>query len=445
MDAITKTIESLLWGPRLDNLPVAADKGVQLLRFLYAVLRDIIAGNLTLRAMGLVYITILSIVPVIAISFSILKGFGFHRQLEPLLLSFLEPLGEKGKELGGQVMGFVENVQGDVLAGVGLIMLFVTTISMAQKVEDSFNYVWRVDRPRGLAQRLSEYLSLILIVPIVMVTALALIAAVKSNTLVQEIAGIEPIGETLLLVGKLAPYVLVVLGFTMIYWFLPNTRVRFFAALIGGLAGGLLWAGTGFLFATFVATSARTLSIYATFAIVILALIWIYLCWLTLLIGALVSYYAQNPEHLRLGYRTVSMGNRQKELIAFSLMIAAAKAFHSGAGQPTLTDVAGVLRLPELLLAPVANRLVAAGLLSRTGKDQLFPQRDPNGIYLQQVINAVRDPQSTDVFPEGQWPELVTNVGGQVDAALNKALADQSIYDLLDTEKSVVHHETGAE
>ena len=443
MDAISKKIESLLWASQFDNLPFAADRTVKLLRFIYAVLRDIIAGNLTLRAMGLVYVTILSIVPVIAISFSILKGFGFHRQLEPFLYNFLEPLGEKGVDLADQVMSFVENIQGDVLAGVGLILLFVTTISMAQKVEDSFNFVWRVDRPRGLAQRLSEYLSLILIGPVVMVTALALIAGIKSNEMVQEISGIQPIGETLLLFGKLAPYVLVVLAFSVIYWFLPNTRVKFYAALLGGLVGGILWAGTGFVFATFVATSARTITIYATFAIVIMALIWLYLCWLILLIGALVSFYAQNPEHLRVGYRTVSVGNRQRELIAFSIMIEAATAFRDDMSQPTVTDVAGQLRLPELLVAPIINRLVAAGLLSRTGKDQLFPQRDPNGINLNQVINAVREPQFMDVFPEGRWTELVTDISGRVNSALDGELAGQSLYDILESKQSVAEKQSG--
>ena len=443
MDAISKKIESLLWASQFDNLPFAADRTVKLLRFIYAVLRDIIAGNLTLRAMGLVYVTILSIVPVIAISFSILKGFGFHRQLEPFLYNFLEPLGEKGVDLADQVMSFVENIQGDVLAGVGLILLFVTTISMAQKVEDSFNFVWRVDRPRGLAQRLSEYLSLILIGPVVMVTALALIAGIKSNEMVQEISGIQPIGETLLLFGKLAPYVLVVLAFSVIYWFLPNTRVKFYAALLGGLVGGILWAGTGFVFATFVATSARTITIYATFAIVIMALIWLYLCWLILLIGALVSFYAQNPEHLRVGYRTVSVGNRQRELIAFSIMIEAATAFRNDMSQPTVTDVAGQLRLPELLVAPIINRLVAAGLLSRTGKDQLFPQRDPNGINLKQVINAVREPQFMDVFPEGRWTELVTDISGRVNSALDGELAGQSLYDILESKQSVAEKQSG--
>ena len=210
---------------------------------------------------------------------------------------------------------------------------------------------------------------------------------------------------------------------------------------VGGLAGGILWAGTGFLFATFVTTSVRTMSIYATFAVVILALIWLYLCWLTLLIGALVSFYAQNPEHLRIGYRPISMGSRQRELIAFTLMIESATAFRDGDRKPTLSDVADKLRLPSILLVPVVNRLVTAGLLSRTRKDELFPQRDPNGINLQQIIDAVRESQSIDVFPEGHWPRLVGDIKFRLDSALNTALADQSLYDLIDSESSAAEEQ----
>lgn len=404
------------------------------LRFLYAVLRDIAEGNLTLRAMGLVYVTILSIVPIIAISFSILKAFGFHRQLEPVLYTFLEPLGEKGIELTDQVIGFVDNIQGDVLAGVGLVLLFVTSISMAQKVEDSLNYAWRVDRPRGLAQRISEYLTLILVGPVVMVTAMTLIAKLKSNALMQQVSGFEPVGETILLVEQLAPYALVMLGFTMVYWFLPNTRVRFRAALIGGIVGGLLWSTSGVLFTTFVVSSVRTMSIYATFAIVIFALLWLYLCWLILLIGALVSFYAQNPEHLRLGYRQLNIGTRTREQIAIGIMTQTSAAFRDGTAQPSIADIADSVHLPGLMLIPIINRLIAANLVTRTGKDQLFPYRDPGEIMLRDVLAAIRDTQTTDTWPAGSWPRIVTNLSGRIDTALDNELGDTSIYALLDAD-----------
>ena len=384
--------------------------------------------------MGLVYVTILSIVPLIAISFSVLKGFGFHRQLEPVLYNFLAPLGDRGIELTDQVIGFVENIKGDVLAGVGLALLFITTISMAQKVEDSFNFVWRVERSRNLAQRLSEYLSVILLGPVIMVTALALLASVSNLELVQSLAGIEFVSNTLVFAGKLSPYLLVVLGFSFVYWFLPNTRVRLGAALVGGLAGGVLWATAGLVFTNFVSESVRTLTIYATFAIVLIAMIWLYLSWLILLVGAQVAFYVQHPEYLRIGYRPLSIGSRQREQIAFSVMSIVAEAFRRGTAHPRLVQVSEQLGLPAVMIIPTLERLEATGLLVRTERDELMPGRDPNGILLTDVVAAIREPQRMDLFPQGNWPDGVQRVSDSLQGALDRDLAQRTVYDLLGPE-----------
>ena len=399
---------------------------------MYAVLRDAVAGNLPMRAMGLVYVTILSIVPVIAISFSVLKGFGFHKRMEPLLYNFLAPLGERGVELTDQVIGFVENIQGDVLAGVGLALLFVTTISMAQKVEESFNFIWRVEQSRNLAQRISEFLSVILVGPVIMVTALGLMGMVSSNTLVQEIAGFQPVGASLLLIGKLAPYAMVVLGFSFAYWFLPNTRVKLTAALVGGLVGGVLWASGSALFTTFVASSARTLNIYATFAIVIIALIWLYFCWLILLVGAQVAFYYQHPEHLRLGYRQLYLGSRQREQIALSIMGIVARSFRDSRSHPRLENISREIGVSVVAMVPTLQRLENADLITRTEKNELMPNRDPREIKLVDVIAAVREPQAADVFPEGRWPGSVRQLTQQMNEALLQAFGDKNVYDLVD-------------
>lgn len=384
--------------------------------------------------MGLVYVTILSIVPVIAISFSILKSFGYHRQLQPALYQILAPLGDKGIELTDQVISFVDNVQGDVLAGVGLILLFITSVSMAQKVEDSFNHVWRVDKARAFARRISEYLTLILVGPVVMVTAMTMLARLKSNALMQRVSDLQGVGETLSVAGQAAPFALVVLAFTLIYWFLPNTQVRLRSALVGGICGGLLWTSCGSLFTIFVVESARTATIYATFAIVIVALVWLYLCWLILLVGALVSFYFQNPEHLRLGFRQPSFGTRVREQIALGVMTRAAAAFRIGESPPTLAQMAESAGLPSLMLLPVIQRLEAADILSRDNDNKLLPRRDPSTIRLSDVVAAIREPQHIDIYPAGHWPPEVINTSKTIDALLTQAFGDQSIYDLLDHE-----------
>ena len=122
------------------DLPVKpANWLLDLLRYPFALVRDLLTGALNLRAMGLVYTTLLSLVPLAAFAFAVLKGLGIHRDLEPLIYEFLEPIGERAYELTEQFMRFVDNVRGDVLGSVGLAFLLYTVISTIQKLEEAFN------------------------------------------------------------------------------------------------------------------------------------------------------------------------------------------------------------------------------------------------------------------------------------------------------------------
>jgi membrane protein len=437
LDTLTEKLETLLWSPRADSLRPALNMLVRLSRFIYAVLRDALTSTLTLRAMGLVYVTILSVVPLIAISFSVLKGFGLHEsQLRPFLDTFLEPLGPQGIELTDQVMGFVGNIRGGVLAGVGALLLFYTTVSMIKKVEDSFNYIWRVERSRSFARRFSEYLSVILVGPVIMVTAMALLATVSSNAVVAEVTSFAPIGATLVLIGKLMPYLLVSFGFTLVYWFIPNTQVNFLAAMVGGFSGGVMWATTGMFFTRFVAQSTRNADIYAGFAIVIIALIWLYVSWLILLIGAQIAFYFEHPQYLRIGYQRINIGNKLREKIALGTMTLTAKAFRNSGKPTTIESIANSVGLPGILVQPIANRLQMAGLVQLTSNNRILPGRDPGQIALRDIVQAVRDPQNADIFPPGHWPAEVNEVADELDVAMDEALADRSLYDLLDEKRA---------
>ncbi|MDY6949849.1 MAG: YihY/virulence factor BrkB family protein, partial [Pseudomonadota bacterium] len=260
-------------------------KLTRILRYPYALIRDVTRGELTLRAMSLVYTTLLSIVPIIALSFSVLKGLGYHRELEPILYSFLEPLGERAYDITAQVMAFVDNASGGVLGSFGFIFLLYTLISTVQKVEESFNFVWRVEQPRSIGRRFSEYVSVMAIGPVVIVAALGLIASLASTSFVETLSHYRPFDTLLLMLGRITPYVLVSGVFTFMYGFVPNTKVRLRAALIGGVAAGAAWAFSGMVVARFVSSTSTTTLIYAGFAIVIVALVWLYISWLILLLG----------------------------------------------------------------------------------------------------------------------------------------------------------------
>lgn len=362
----------------------------RILRYPYALIRDITRGELTLRAMSLVYTTLLSIVPIIALSFSVLKGLGYHRELEPVLFSFLEPLGERAYEITGQVMSFVDNVRGGLLGSLGLVFLLYTLISTVQKVEESFNFVWRVEQPRSIGRRFSEYLSVMVVGPAVIVAALGLIATLGSTTFMQTLSHYEPFDTALLVLGKITPYVLVSGVFTFMYGFVPNTKVRLRAALIGGVAAGAAWAFSGMVMTRFVSSTTTTTVIYAGFAIVIVALIWLYISWLILLLGAQLAFYVQNPQYLRPGRGVIALNSSLRERVALSIMYLIVNDYRTAQHRWTANRLAEHLDLPGAALTPILDALEHRKLLLLADDDTWVPARDPHAIELNDVLDAVR-------------------------------------------------------
>ncbi|MFA9614334.1 MAG: YihY/virulence factor BrkB family protein, partial [Deltaproteobacteria bacterium] len=278
-----------VWEVELSSLPWWKARLTRVLRVFYVVIRDLLEGQLTLRAMSLVYTTLLAMVPLLAVSFSVLKGFGVHNQIEPLLLNFLRPMGERGVEMSSRIIGFVDSVRAGVLGSVGFALLIYTVISLIQKIERACNDTWHVSRSRPLSQKFSDYLSVILIGPVLVFTALGITASVMSTAVVQKMVAIKVFGSLMELATTLVPYLLVIAAFTFVYIFIPNTRVRFRSALTGGLVAGVLWETSGWAFASFVVKSSNYTAIYSGFAILIMFMIWLYLSWLIVLVGASVA------------------------------------------------------------------------------------------------------------------------------------------------------------
>jgi len=274
IDDMNNRIEALVWSSALHRFGLPGRILSTLLQHAYAVLRDMFAGQLTLRAMSLVYTTLLSVVPLIAFSFALLKGFGVDQLLEDRMYLLLEPLGDKGREITDKVMQFVDNINGGVLGGVSLAFFIYTAISMVQKVEEAFNYAWYVSKPRSFARRFTEYVFVLTIGPVAIVLALGMIGSLQNEGIVRYLLENQVIGPLFIVTSKVTPFLLVTGAFAFLYWFIPNTRVRLSSALVGGVAGGFLWATLGVLVATFIVNSARTMSVYGGFAISIVALIW---------------------------------------------------------------------------------------------------------------------------------------------------------------------------
>ena len=391
-----------------------------------AVARRMASGILPLRAMSLVYTTLLSLAPLLAVSFSVLKAFGVHNQIEPTLAGFLAPLGPRGAELATQVVTFVDNIQVGVLGALGLLLLLYTVIALVQKVEQAFNAIWQVRRPRTLLRRFSDYLSVLLVGPLLVFIALGIIASLTSSSLVQGLTAFLP-SEVITLAGRLAPFLLLVLAFTFVYLFVPNTRVRLVPALVGAALAGLAWQISGWAFATFVAGSARYAAIYSGFAILILFLIWLYLSWLILLTGSQIAFYLQNPHFIRSEDLAAAPLGAEAEALALALMYRVGVSHRDGTSPPAAETLARELGVGGDRLEPVLERLEGAGLLVPGGQSEgLMPARDIHRIPLAAVVGALRS------YDAKALPGPVADLVEELDRSVEAALAARTVADLVE-------------
>ncbi len=435
--SIQHFLDHIIWGNQLRKAGLPGRILETILRYLYAMLRDFFSGQLTMRAMSLVYTTLLSVIPLLAVSFAVLKGFGVFNQLEPYLENLLAPLGDQGEQITAQILTLVNNVQGSVLGGVGLAFFLYTAISTVQKIEESFNYVWYVSKPRNFARRFTEYLIVLIVGPMIMVTAIGMITSIQNNAVMQYLLNNAALGPVVILAGKFVPYLLISGVFTFLYMYMPNTKVRLKSALIGGVAGGFMWATMAAIFTTFIVYATRTQQIYAGFAVVITTLIWLYLNWLILLIGAQLAFYHQRPAFLRIGRQEPRLSNAMRERLALNVMFLIGKSFRDPGESITSQQISAELHIPSIALAPIFEALELAGLLTSTEKEELLPGQEMSRIAMTDILDVVRVRGETGSYRKPIWSDSIDALGDQLDSAVAGIVGDRTLADFLDeTEQS---------
>jgi membrane protein len=319
-----------------------------------------------------------------------------------------------------------------VLGSIGLIFLTYTVLSTIQKVETSFNFVWRVDRPRSLARRFTEYLSVLIVGPILLAVALGLLTSAVHSPAVRWIDTIPPLAWLVAALGRLLPYAIVTVVFTFMYAFIPNTRVESRAALIGGITAGILWAFVGQVFTAVLVSSSNMMAIYTGFAIVLTTLIWVYLSWLILLIGAELAFYVQFPQYLPHGHVSVELDGSARERLGLSIMYLIGRDYHAGLTNWSALRLAAELDIPGAGLAPVLTALEQSGLIVATEKESFVPGRDPEAIKLSAVIDAMRSPHRGRSVLTGCAVAPAAALVGEVDSAMRKGLGERSLKDFIE-------------
>jgi membrane protein len=423
--------DRLFFGPKSQGAGVGSAT-LRVLRYPYAVIRDLFGGEINLRAMGLVYTTLLSLIPLLAISFAILEAFGVSRDLEPIVHEFFKPMGEPGAtEIATRVMHFVHRVSTRVVGTLGLAVLLWTLVGTIKKVEDSFNFVWRVEHARSFARRVTEYVSLLIIGPILLVGFLALSHAAMRSVPVYDVVNLAPLQRLRGTGINIAPYVMVTAFFVVLYMFIPNTRVQLRPALIGAATAGVIWAAVGKVFTNMVVVSTRLTIVYAGFAFIVAALLWTYFGWLILLAGAQLSFYIQNPSYLRLGLRELRLSNVEIEQLALRIMYWVGRAGVQNAQSWNIHRLASELGLPGISVTQIACALEAAGLLNVSEDDVCTLGRKITDIRVHEILLVARNQKSGNFIARDVRVPTILALSARLDSAMLAACANESLEDLV--------------
>ncbi len=433
--SINGFVTQKIWLVDLSSLGRFEEFLIRSLRFIHVMYVELTDEQLTLRAMSLVYTTLLSLVPLLAVSFSVLKAFGVHTRLEIFLYYMLEPFGPRGVDLSMRIISFVENVKVGVLGSIGLSLLFFTVISLIKKIESSLNYTWKIKRTRSFARRFSDYMSVILLGPVLIFSALGISASVMSSVVVEKLISIEPFGTVVYTASKIMPYILACAAFTFIYIFVPNIKVRFRSALVGGICAGTLWKTLGWAFASFVVTSTKYKAIYAGFAILILFMFWLYVSWLILLIGAQIAYYHQFPRFLTAVKEDLVLSNRLKERLALLIMYLIGYNHYHTKPPWTLSAIIEKVRLPVEPVQKVISQLEKNSLIMETGDEPpaLLPAKDLGQMRIRDVLEGIRTAEESmfSVDMASLSVSGVDDIMNRLDSLIGDTLGNESIRELV--------------
>lgn len=388
-------------------------------QILYASVRDLANGQISLWAMSLVYTTLITLVPLLAISFSVLKGFGVHNQIEPTLMNLLEGLGpEKSQEVTARVIEFVDNIEVGVLGAVGFALLIYAVISLMQKIENAFNYIWRVGQNRTFAQRFSNYLSVLVMGPLLIFISAGITTTIRSYEFFQQAVTFSGLGPAFNFFSILVPWFVMAVGFTFIYTYMPNTKVRISAAFAGGLVAAMLWKVMGYLFSSFIAGSANYVAIYAAFATLIILIIWLYASWVVVLIGSNIAFYVQYPRYLKISRAPMILAPYTRMALGLGVISVIAQKHYSGKEAVSVDDLSKNLNVPILAVQNVLDILENGGIIVSTDR------KDPIVYYPGVPFDRTPLEHVLDVLEkQGQsgWnPDQKTNIPAPAIMVLNE-------------------------
>ncbi|MBP1751979.1 MAG: tRNA-processing RNAse [Geobacteraceae bacterium] len=359
-------------------------------RIIFGILQHFHDNNCLLRASSLSFTTILSLVPFFAFAFAVLKGLGVHNMLEPFIIGRLTA---GSQEIANKILVYIDNTKMGSIGALGLAALIVTVITLLGNVEETFNNIWGVRETRSFGRKFSDYVSVVVSAPILLLVATSITTSLQSQSLLIWLLEREYLGDFILLLFEIVPYASIWLALVFLYIFIPNVRVRFGSALIGGLFAGISWQVAQWGYIHFQVGVSKYNAIYGTLSALPVFMVWIYASWVIVLLGVEVVYAHQNRKTFLNDIHRPTINYASWELTSLVVLLAAADSHYRDKQPWTCERLAGETGIPAAIVKEVLQRLVDEGYLAATEGEipAYLPARPLEHMRVHQIIEHLKN------------------------------------------------------
>jgi membrane protein len=360
-----------IWEIRLKDLPPVEAFFVKYLRIIVLASRGFMRDNCQKTASVLTYYSLLNVVPVVAVAFAMAKGFGLEKLIEKQILQIAEKANWQA-DITTQIISFSHNLlgqaKGGLIAGVGVVLLFWTVISIMGKIEESLNEIWEMKKSRTLIRKFSDYITVMVLAPVLLIisSSATVLVASQVKVIVNKIAFLGVLGNAILLLLNLLPYVSIWTLLTMLYLIMPNTRIPVGSAILGGIVAGTIAQIVQWIYIKFQIGVASYGAIYGSFAALPLFLAMLQMSWMIVLFGAEIAYASEHYETFGFhpDYSRISVST--KRLLMLRIFHLLTKKFSQGEKPFSVSQIAHALEIPVRLVRQLLHELTDVGLVVET-------------------------------------------------------------------------------
>ena len=386
-----------VWRIRGRDLPLRQSILLRSIRVLILSVRGIMQDKAPLRASALTFYSLLSVVPVVAMVFGVAKGFGFENTLEKVLMKSLEGQEQIVERILDFAHALLDSVKGGFVAGIGLLILFYTIIKILSNIENAFNDIWGIKKSRSLGRKVSDYLSIMLIGPVLFVLSSSMTVVISSGItrVVERIAYLKVVSPGIALLLGFLPYVSLWVLFSFVYIFLPNTKIKFTSGILGGVIAGTIYHLFQWGYIHLQIGVAKYNAVYGSFAALPLFFIWMQLSWLIVLFGAEIAFAHQNVETYEFEQDCLTVSHSFKRLLSIWILHRLVRNFLEGEKPWDGAQISHVLEIPSRLVNQILHELGASGLVSEVKVEETKigyePAQDPEGMTIKSVMDTLED------------------------------------------------------